>query len=118
MSLVGRDVYEKLINGYTEKQWSRSCKELLPFIIKRLSVRFIYDNNYFTDTYQGFPRGYTEIIEKLLEGIDICLGIGYKEFPEKMLQAASSLLPMIKCCIPVLSMSILTTNWGNCSIVP
>ena len=84
MSLVGRDVYEKLIKGYTEKQWGRSCKELPAFIIKRLPVRFTYDNNYFTDPYQGIPKGgYTRIIEKLLEGIDVQLGISYREFLEK-----------------------------------
>lgn len=84
MSLVGRDVYEKLIKGYTEKQWGRSCKELPAFIIKRLPVRFTYDNNYFTDPYQGIPKGgYTRIIEKLLKGIDVQLGISYREFLEK-----------------------------------
>ena len=84
MSLVGRDVYEKLIKGYTEKQWGRSCKELPAFIIKRLPVRFTYDNNYFTDPYQGIPKGgYTRIIEKLLEGIDVQLGISYREFVKK-----------------------------------
>lgn len=84
MSLVGRDVYEKLIKGYTEKQWGRSCKELPAFIIKRLPVRFTYDNNYFTDPYQGIPRGgYTRIIEKLLEGTEVQLGISYREFIEQ-----------------------------------
>lgn len=81
ISLVGRDVYEKLVKGYTEKQWGRSCKELPAFIIKRLPVRFTYDNNYFTDRYQGIPvGGYTQIVEKLLEGIPVRLGITYKEF--------------------------------------
>jgi len=84
MSLVGRDVYEKLIKGYTEKQWGRSCKELPAFIIKRLPVRFTYDNNYFTDPYQGIPKGgYTQIAEKLLADADVQLGITYKEFLEK-----------------------------------
>ena len=84
MSLVGRDVYEKLIKGYTEKQWGRSCKELPAFIIKRLPVRFTYDNNYFTDPYQGIPRGgYTRIIEKLLEGTEVQLSISYREFIEQ-----------------------------------
>ena len=70
LSLVGRDVYEKLVKGYTEKQWGRDCAELPSFIIKRLPVRFTYDNNYFTDRYQGIPvGGYTQIIEKLLDGI-------------------------------------------------
>ena len=65
LSLVGRDVYEKLIKGYTEKQWGRDCKDLPAFIIKRLPLRFTYDNNYFNDRYQGIPiGGYTAIIEK------------------------------------------------------
>ena len=74
ISLVGRDIYEKLIKGYTEKQWGRSCKELPAFIIKRLPVRFTYDNNYFNDLYQGIPmHGYTKIIEKMLGGIEVRL---------------------------------------------
>ena len=81
LSLVGRDVYEKLVKGYTEKQWGRSCKELPAFIIKRLPVRFTYDNNYFTDRYQGIPiGGYTRIIDKLLEGIPVRLGVSYRDF--------------------------------------
>lgn len=81
LSLVGRDVYEKLVKGYTEKQWGRSCKELPAFIIKRLPVRFTYDNNYFTDRYQGIPiGGYTRIIEKLLEGVPVRLGVSYRDF--------------------------------------
>ena len=69
LSLGGRDVYEKLIKGYTEKQWGRDCKELPAFIIKRLPFRFTYDNNYFNDRYQGIPiGGYNGIIEKMLEG--------------------------------------------------
>ena len=81
LSLVGRDVYEKLVKGYTEKQWGRDCAELPSFIIKRLPVRFTYDNNYFTDRYQGIPvGGYTQIIEKLLDGINVRLGITYKDF--------------------------------------
>lgn len=81
LSLVGRDVYEKLVKGYTEKQWGRECRELPAFIIKRLPVRFTYDNNYFTDPYQGIPKdGYTAIIEKLLEGTPVRLGVSYREF--------------------------------------
>lgn len=81
LSLVGPDVYEKLIKGYTEKQWGRDCKELPSFIIKRLPLRFIYDNNYFTDPYQGIPKGgYTQIVEKLLADIPVRLGISYREF--------------------------------------
>ena len=75
LSLVGTDVYEKLIKGYTEKQWGRDCKDLPAFIIKRLPLRFIYDNNYFNDRYQGIPiGGYTEIVEKMLEGSQVELG--------------------------------------------
>lgn len=81
LSLVGRDVYEKLVKGYTEKQWGRDCKDLPAFIIKRLPVRFTYDNNYFTDRYQGIPiGGYTQIVEKLLADIPVQLGIDYREF--------------------------------------
>ncbi|MBR6286509.1 MAG: UDP-galactopyranose mutase [Bacteroidaceae bacterium] len=80
ISLVGRDVYEKLIKGYTEKQWGRNCKELPPSIIKRIPVRYCYDNNYFNDCYQGIPiGGYNKMIEKLLDGIDIRLDINYNE---------------------------------------
>lgn len=87
LSLVGRDVYEKLVKGYTEKQWGRDCTELPAFIIKRLPVRFTYDNNYFNDRYQGIPiGGYNQIVEKLLEGSDILLNTDYftfiKENPE------------------------------------
>ncbi len=71
ISLVGRDIYEKLIKGYTEKQWGRKCTELPPFIIKRLPVRFVYDNNYFNDSYQGVPiGGYNKLMYGLLEGIE------------------------------------------------
>lgn len=81
LSLVGRDVYEKLVKGYTEKQWGRSCRELPAFIIRRLPVRFTYDNNYFTDRYQGIPTGgYTQIIEKLLEGVPFRLGVSFRDF--------------------------------------
>lgn len=84
LSLVGTDVYEKLVKGYTEKQWGRDCKELPAFIIKRLPLRFTYDNNYFNDPYQGIPKGgYTGIIEKLLDGIEVRTGISYREFLEE-----------------------------------
>lgn len=80
ISLVGRDIYEKLIKGYTEKQWGRDCKELPSFIIKRLPVRYTYDNNYFNDPYQGIPMGgYNVLIEKLFEGCDTELGADYLE---------------------------------------
>ena len=79
LSLAGRDVYTKLIKGYTEKQWGRDCKELPAFIIKRLPFRFTFDNNYFNDPYQGIPKGgYTGIVEKLLEGIPVKLGTDFK----------------------------------------
>lgn len=82
ISMVGKDIYEKLVKGYTGKQWGRPCTELPSFIIKRLPVRFTYDNNYFNDTYQGIPiGGYTQIIEKLLEGIEVRLNTDF--FDEK-----------------------------------
>ncbi len=78
ISLVGTDIYQKLVKGYTEKQWGRSCKELPAFIIKRLPVRFTYDNNYFNDCYQGIPiGGYNQIIDRLLEGADVRLGVDF-----------------------------------------
>lgn len=81
LSLVGVDVYEKLVKGYTEKQWGRDCKDLPAFIIKRLPLRFTYDNNYFNDRYQGIPMGgYTAIIEKMFEGTDILLNTEFKSF--------------------------------------
>ena len=81
LSLVGRDVYEKLVKGYTEKQWGRDCKDLPAFIIKRLPVRFTFDNNYFNDRYQGIPiGGYTKIVEQLLEGSDVLLHTDYFDF--------------------------------------
>ena len=78
ISLVGRDIYEKLIKGYTEKQWGRKCTELPAFIIKRLPVRYTYNNNYFYDTYQGIPiGGYTGIFERMLEGIEVKLNVDF-----------------------------------------
>ncbi len=78
ISLVGRTIYEKLIKGYTEKQWNRDCKDLPAFIIKRLPLRFTYDNNYFNDRYQGIPiGGYTLMVENMLKGIDVILGKNY-----------------------------------------
>ena len=80
ISLVGRDIYEKLVKGYTEKQWGRPCTELPAFIIKRLPVRLTFDNNYFNALYQGIPiGGYTKMVEKMLEGIDVQLGVDYLE---------------------------------------
>jgi UDP-galactopyranose mutase len=76
--LVGRDIYERLVKGYTEKQWGRSCTELPAFIIKRLPVRFVYDNNYFNDKYQGIPEGgYNKLIDGLLEGIETRTGVDF-----------------------------------------
>lgn len=81
LSLAGRDVYEKLVKGYTEKQWGRDCTALPAFIIKRLPLRFTYDNNYFNDRFQGIPMGgYTKIIEKMLEGIEVKTNTDYFEF--------------------------------------
>lgn len=78
ISLVGRTIYEKLIKGYTEKQWNRNCKDLPAFIIKRLPVRLTYDNNYFNDKYQGIPiGGYTKLVEKMLEGVEIKLNTNF-----------------------------------------
>ena len=92
ISLVGRTIYEKLIKGYTEKQWNRDCKDLPAFIIKRLPVRLIYDNNYFNDKYQGIPIvGYTKLVEKMLEGIEVRLNTdffsdveGFKSLADKI----------------------------------
>ena len=85
LSLVGRDVYEKLVKGYTEKQWGRDCKDLPAFIIKRLPLRFTYDNNYFNDRYQGIPiGGYAAIIEKMLSKADVRLNTDYLEHREEL----------------------------------
>ena len=88
LALAGRDIYEKLIKGYTEKQWGCSCKDLPAFIIRRVPLRFTYDNNYFTDKYQGIPEGgYTAIVEKLLDGAVVRLGISYRDFCQEQKQA-------------------------------
>ena len=93
LSLVGRDVFEKLVKGYTEKQWGRDCKELPAFIIKRLPVRFTYDNNYFNDKYQGIPiGGYTAIIEKMLEGIDVKLNTDFFELRQSQSNIAENII--------------------------
>lgn len=85
LSLVGKDVYEKLIKGYTEKQWGRDCRDLPSFIIKRLPLRFVYDNNYFNDRYQGIPiGGYTRIVEKLLEGTEVRLNTDFLQNRQEM----------------------------------
>lgn len=93
INLVGCDIYEKLIRGYTEKQWGRSCEELPPFIIRRLPVRFTYDNNYFNARYQGIPiSGYTSVITKLLNGIDVRLNIDFLENRDKWRERASRII--------------------------
>ncbi len=85
ISMVGKDIYEKLVKGYTGKQWGRPCNELPSFIIKRLPVRFTYDNNYFNDLYQGIPiGGYTQIIEKMLDRIDVRLNYDFFEHREEL----------------------------------
>ena len=93
ISLIGKDIYEKLVKGYTEKQWGRKCDELPSFIIKRLPVRFTFDNNYFNDLYQGIPiGGYTKIIEKMLDGIEVKLNTDFFEDKEKWLNIADKLI--------------------------
>ena len=93
ISLVGKDIYEKLIKGYTEKQWGRQCTELPAFIIKRLPVRYTYDNNYFNDKYQGIPEGgYNVIFDKLLEGIDVELNVDFFDKKGELLQKADKIV--------------------------
>jgi UDP-galactopyranose mutase len=93
LSLVGRDIYEKLIKGYTEKQWGRKCTELPAFIIKRLPVRFVYDNNYFNDKYQGIPvGGYTQIVKKMLEGAEVRLGVDFFKERESLVASAKKVV--------------------------
>jgi UDP-galactopyranose mutase len=93
ISLVGKDIYEKLIKGYTEKQWGRRCTELPAFIIKRLPVRYTYDNNYFNDKYQGIPEGgYNVIFDKLLEGIDVELNVDFFDKKGELLQKVDKIV--------------------------
>ena len=93
ISLVGRTIYEKLIKGYTEKQWNKSCTDLPPFIIKRLPVRLVYDNNYFNDKYQGIPiGGYTNLVEKMLKGIDIKLETNFFDNKEKYKEISNKII--------------------------
>ncbi|CVH78748.1 UDP-galactopyranose mutase [Clostridiales bacterium CHKCI006] len=93
ISLVGKDIYEKLVKGYTQKQWGKPCNELPSFIIKRLPVRFTYDNNYFNDLYQGIPiGGYTQIIEKMLDGIDVRLNCDFFEHREELSNIAEKIV--------------------------
>ena len=85
ISLVGTDIYEKLIKGYTQKQWGRDCKDLPAFIIKRLPVRYTFDNNYFNALYQGIPvGGYTKIVESMLDGAEVRLGVDYLKDKERL----------------------------------
>ncbi|MBR3199015.1 MAG: UDP-galactopyranose mutase [Bacilli bacterium] len=93
ISLIGRTIYEKLVKGYTEKQWNQNCKDLPAFIIKRLPVRLIYDNNYFNDRYQGIPiGGYTKLVEKMLEGIEVELNSNYFDEKEKYNKLAKKIV--------------------------
>ena len=93
ISLVGRSIYEKLIKGYTEKQWNRSCTELPAFIIRRLPVRLTYDNNYFNDKYQGIPiGGYTELVKNMLQGIDVRLNTDFFDDMNKYKKMAKKIV--------------------------
>lgn len=93
ISLVGTDIYEKLIKGYTEKQWGRPCTEIPSFIIKRLPVRYTYDNNYFNDRYQGIPEGgYTKLIENMLDGIEVRLGVDFIKNREELTALADKII--------------------------
>ena len=93
ISLVGEDIYRKLVKGYTEKQWGRDCKELPAFIIKRLPVRYIYDNNYFNDKYQGIPEGgYNVIIDQLFAGCDVRLSCDFLEHREELSALADKII--------------------------
>ena len=93
ISLVGKDIFEKLVKGYTEKQWGRDCKELPAFIIKRLPVRLTFDNNYFNALYQGIPiGGYTKLVEHLLEGIEVRLNTDYLEQKEELDRLADTIV--------------------------
>lgn len=93
IKMVGTDIYEKLVKGYTAKQWGRDCKDLPSFIIKRLPVRFVYDNNYFNDKYQGIPvGGYTQIVGKMLDGIEVRLNENFFDKKEEYLGCAEKIL--------------------------
>ena len=93
ISLVGTDIYTKLIKGYTEKQWGRSCTELPAFIIKRLPVRYTFDNNYFNDRYQGIPvGGYNKLIGELLAGVEVCLGVDFNEHRDEYAKIAKKII--------------------------
>ena len=93
ISLVGTDIYQKLVKGYTEKQWGRDCKDLPSFIIKRLPVRLTFDNNYFNALYQGIPSGgYTKMVENMLDGIEVRLGVDYLEYKAELDKLAETVV--------------------------
>ena len=93
INLVGKTIFEKLVKDYTEKQWGKKCTELPAFIIKRLPVRFTFDNNYFNDRYQGIPiGGYTKMIEKMLEGVEVKLGVNFLENKDELLNSATKVI--------------------------
>lgn len=93
INLVGKDLYEKLIKGYTEKQWGRCAKDLPADIIKRIPVRYMYDNNYFNDTYQGIPiGGYTKMIENMLEGVEVKLNVDFLQHKDKYMKIAKKII--------------------------
>lgn len=93
ISMVGTEIYEKLIKGYTEKQWGKDCKELPPDIIKRLPIRFTYNNNYFNDKYQGIPKnGYTPIISEMLSGSEFRLGVNYLDYRKAINDVADMII--------------------------
>ena len=93
ISLVGRDIYEALVRGYSEKQWGRPCRELPAFIIRRLPVRFTYDNNYFNDRYQGIPdAGYTAMVEKMLDGIEVRLNVDFLQHRAELTEIADKIV--------------------------
>ena len=93
INLVGKTIFEKLVKGYTEKQWGKRCEELPSFIIKRLPVRFTFDNNYFNDRYQGIPiGGYTKMVEKMLEGVEVRLNENFLDNKEKYLKEAKKII--------------------------
>ena len=93
INLVGKTIFEKLVKGYTEKQWGKACTELPSFIIKRLPVRFTFDNNYFNDRYQGIPiGGYTKMVEKMLEGVEVRLNENFLDNKEKYLKEAKKII--------------------------
>ena len=113
LSLVGRDIYERLIKGYTEKQWGRACTELPAFIIRRLPVRFVFDNNYFNDGYQGIPiGGYNRLIDGLLDGVEVRVGIDFLARRDELSSLARRIVynPLTQCL-----QGVLRQPYRNCS---